>query len=207
MKNQFWKHRKIFMRYSKKHKKLFIHIPRCAGRSIVVAMKRHYGRKNVPLVPKAWTHSRLKDVRKNIDLSKYEKIAVVRNPWERMVSLYCFLKQKKAWWDTRKGKIIKIDKLPEFSDWLINYGKRSHNLRTTDIPQFDWISLDGKLAADHIIRYENLLNDVEKVFGFKDLPMTHKTEKGEWKLLYNDDSFEYVKRVFKKDVEEFKYDF
>ena len=201
MKNQFWKHRKIFMRYSKKNNKLLIHIPRCAGKSIVVAMEKHYQDTKKIL----WEHARLKDAKRKY--LKCEKIAVVRNPWERMVSLYCFIKQKKLWWDTRKGKIIKIDKLPEFTTWLIDYGKKSHNLVTTDIPQFDWISLKGKLAVDHIIRYENLHSDVKKVFGFDDLPMTHKTEKGEWKLLYNDDSFEYVKRVFKKDVEEFKYDF
>lgn len=166
-------------------------------------MKKHYGKKHVRHVPGAWEHSRIKDVKKNIDLSKYEKIAVVRNPWERLVSMYCFLDQFKPAFDTRKGKRIKD--MPEFTDWLINYGKKTHDLRTTDIPQFDWISLGGKLAVDHLIRFEKLSEGVKKAFGFDDLPVTHKTYYNNWKLFYNDESYNYVKKVFVKDIEEFGY--
>ncbi|MCP4651210.1 MAG: sulfotransferase family protein [PVC group bacterium] len=193
------------MRYSKKHKKLFVHIPRCAGKSIVVMMKSHY--KDVRLVNKSWTHSRLKDVRKNIDLSKYEKIAVVRNPWERMVSLYCFLRQRKAWFDTRKGKKVLNKNMPEFTDWLINYGKKSHNIKTSDTPQFDWVSLNGKVAVDHLIRYEKLEKGVKKAFGFCDLAESHTTYHSHWKTYYNEKSDKYIRRIFKKDIEVFGYEF
>ena len=186
------------MRISHKHKFIFIHIPRNAGRSIIVALKEKY-----PDVRRlAWSHARLKDVRRKVKLRNYWKVAVVRNPYERMVSLYCFLKQKKRFYETRKGKMKESKDMPEFTEWLLNLGKKSHNIRTSDTPQYDWI----RGYKVKIIRYENLVKDVKKIFGIK-LTMTHKTKHKHYRDYYDERSKAYIERVFKKDLKVFGYEF
>ena len=158
------------------------------------------------------TPARLKDVQKKVTLSKYKKIAVVRNPWARMVSMYCFLAQFKRMYETRDGvnrKGIGELELLGFSEWLLKYGKTSHGLATSDIAQCNWLTIDGKFAADRIIRYEHLVKDFEKHTGISKihLPITHHTAHRDYHEYYTGDARDFIYEHFKKDIKRFKYEY
>ena len=58
---------------------LFIHIPKTAGTSISATLN----------IPKDCEHRTLQQtIKKKSDLDKYYKVSFVRNPYDRMVSLY-----------------------------------------------------------------------------------------------------------------------
>ena len=65
------------------HKLIFVHIPKCAGRSICDIFNQrfdHYTAKYYELeFPKAWR--------------MYQKMSIVRNPYDRLVSLYIYIKK------------------------------------------------------------------------------------------------------------------
>lgn len=189
---------------TKKKKFLFVHIPRCAGKSIVTALKDKYGTRKM-----AWEHARIKDARFNI--KGYTKFCVVRNPWERMVSMWSFLCQFKPVYENRHNKRRKWDELRgnSFEWWLIHQGKRSHNLITSDIPQMSWMVKNGRFVMDHVIRFENLAEDFSDITGLPTdvLPVTHKTKHKTYQEYYTKDSREYVERVFASDIKKWGYTF
>jgi hypothetical protein len=196
------------VRVSKKANLLFIHIPKNAGRSIWELMER-----KCPDTKKiAWAHARLKDVHKR-KTNRYKRFGVVRNPWDRMVSLYHFLCQTKDSFMAYDYVEYPISLIPElgFEKWLLEYGKVSHRkqkLVLTKTPQYDWMTINGKLACD-VVRYENLKEDLKKIIDFKDseLEWKHKSKRGGYREMYNDKTKDFVAKYFKKDVEEFGYEF
>ena len=192
------------MTRTRKHKLLFIHIPRTAGRSISAALRRELDGTKV-----AWEHAKLKDA--NFNIRPYTKFCVVRNPWERLVSQWRYLIQEKKTYEPRNGHRRKVSELSEksFSWWLINHGKKSHNIVTSDTPQFSWMTKSGKFAMDHVIRFENLVEGFCGVTGLPadTLPITHKTEHCEYQKYYDKASREFVKRVFARDIKMWGYKF
>jgi len=191
---------------AKRNKLLFIHIPRNAGKSVVNAMKR--GCKGIKKVE--WEHARLKDIARKMDIKPYVKFAVVRNPWERMVSLWSFLSQHKLTYETRTDKVRDVKELEEigFSKWLLKYGKKSRGIVTTDTPQTNWLKVKGKIATNYIIKYENLQTGFKNVTGIDmKLPMTHKSSHKDYREYYTEESKAYIDKVFAEDIELFKYEF
>ena len=122
-----------------------------------------------------------------------------------------FLQTEKRTYETRHNKRRKASELPKmpFSWWLINHGKKSHNLITTDIPQMRWMTKNGRIVMDHVIRFENLVEGFCDVTGLPAdaLPITHKTEHNEYQKYYDKASREHVKRVFAKDIKRWGYKF
>lgn len=196
------------MRISKKANLLFCHLPKNAGRSIWELMERKY-----PDTKKIfWQHARLKDVPKK-KVKGYLRFGVVRNPWDRMVSLYHFLYQTKdsfMCYDFVERPTSIIPGLG-FEDWLLNYGKVAHRTQKlvfTKTPQFDWLTINGKLACE-VVRFENLKEDLKKIIDFEDneLEWKHKSKRGGYQEMYNDKTKDFIWKYFKKDIKRFKYEF
>lgn len=185
-------------------KLLFIHIPRNAGKSIASALRRELNGKKV-----AWEHAKLKDV--NFSTRGLTKFCVVRNPYERMVSLWKYIVHEKVTYEPRKGKRRKSSELEEigFSRWLIEYGKRSHDIVTTDTPQYSWMTRHGRIKMDHVIRFENLVEEFTQVTGLskKHLPQYHRTEHRAYQEYYTPESREFVDRLFAKDIKKWGFKF
>lgn len=191
------------MHASKKHKLLFVHIPKNAGKSIIMALDTQY--KDLKKI--AWGHARLKDVRYKIPLHKYKIIACVRNPWERMVSLYNFIAQHKKTYKTRRGIVRQAKELKDigFKKWLIKRGEKTNNLILTDIPQYAW--LKGPFNVN-CIRFESLANDFKKITNINmKLPVTHKSKHKHYREYYDDETNAYIERVFGYDIKLWGYEF
>lgn len=147
------------------------------------------------------------------------KFAFVRNPWDRVVSLYHHQTQKnptpfRHWiYD-----IVIRDGYPLYrkETWLptdntSSTGGTSQKWKS----QTDWlIDDDGSVCVDFIGRYENLQEDFDKackVIGIKTpkLPHANRSEsKAQYHSYYQDeDLIKIVADWHKKDIERFGYKF
>lgn len=169
---------------SYKHKCLFIHIPKVAGQSIELFFLNLSNldwstRENLLLKPnknpkkgpprlahlKSHEYIDLGHVSKN-DFNNFYKFSFVRNPWDRVVSLYKFSKINQSVSFKRFVKSI-LPKLVKDQEWF--YGK-----------QHDFIYHENQLNVDFVGKFENLHHDFSTVCNqlnitFEELPHKNKS--------------------------------
>jgi len=80
------------------------------------------------------------------------------------------------------------------------------------MPQVDWLTdHSGKILVDEIIHFENLeveFNEVlEKLGRNKTLPHVKKSNRGNYREYYDDETIEMVRNWFERDIEEFGYQY
>jgi hypothetical protein len=184
--------------YSEKHNVLFIHIPKNAGTSILNSLEiknaKHY-----PL-------SVLQGYMDKETFDNAIKIAVVRNPWERMVSYYRY----------RQLKNQDPKDFP-FSYWLRN-GAIQYNMGNFDMmPQCKWLnnvdSLDMPECIDYIFNYDLLDSqwkefcEIEKI-NAKPLKTLNTTGTYQLERYYKMiDDVILVGHYFRTDVANFDFEF
>jgi chondroitin 4-sulfotransferase 11 len=180
---------------------IFIHINKTAGTSIGKAI-------GLPLKD----HLTAKEIISKVGQDKWDaayKFTVVRNPWDKVVSLYEYRRRKnKTQIDSRK-----ID----FETWVkATYGENKDPFFYNNInsfqPQVDWLKdHQGKLSFDYAAKFESLNSDfdhIKAVIGIDaDLPHLNATNRASYQTYYNDDTREIVARWFHEDIEVFGYEF
>lgn len=179
----------------------FIHIPKTAGQSIQQALK---DQGSLEQNKKLWGHITLQTMVKNGLKDLKRTVSVVRNPYDRVFSVY-------HW--ALKRKYVKGLTFEEFV-------KKHHNTKSCNLyraghffkPQYDWVTSDIGLA-EHILRFEHLDSDFKafcKEVGLKNnLPHKNRNEtKPKVKLssVYTDETRELVAKAYAKDLEFFHYD-
>lgn len=106
-------------------KLMFLHVPKAAGKSIMEAfgLTKAGGMINRSIVDAVTTAQYFT----HIELSQYTKFAVVRNPWDRVVSLYHFRKKNNDLYNGYRGSnVFGGDKTtPEgtqlnFKEWVMD---------------------------------------------------------------------------------------
>jgi hypothetical protein len=134
----------------------------------------------------------------------YYKFGFVRNPWDRVVSLY----------RRREGLQLREEmSFPEFVDW-INYSSSTCLHPVPQTNQLDWfVDPHGNKLVDFIGRFENLEEDWAKVADIigadRALPHVNKNpgKKRSFQDYYDDRSREVIAQKFKIDIETFGYTF
>jgi hypothetical protein len=204
---------------SHQHKCLFVHIPKTAGRSIAAAL-------HVPWNGSA--HRTFQSYRRDIRLRDYFSFSVVRNPWDRFVSLYHHVQKA----NMHMGQPIQGPQgstLP-FASWLAyNYsyykGPFSENCDFGSYsqsagapfwftPQKRWL-LDehGKIGVHQVIKFENLNDELHKIFhrfGIEsDIPWTNKGNRvhKSYQEYYDPFTKNLVANLAAEDIEAFGYSF
>jgi len=185
--------------YSEKHNVLFVHIPKNAGTSIIDSLDMHSTKvKHYPL-------SVLQSYMDKETFDKSIKIAVIRNPYERMVSYYRY----------RQNKSQDPLNYP-FHLWLRN-GKIQYNMLSYDcLPQIKWCtkedSVDLPKDIDYILNYEKLdeqwkeLCEIEKL-NVKPLQKLNTSGQYDYVKYYKiTEDAVLVNNIFKADCQLFGYD-
>jgi len=150
-----------------KHKCIFIHIPRCGGTSIEIAMcgKNWF---NVERSTKHLIASTAKKIYKPY-WNDYFKFSFVRNPWDRMVSLAKYPNCYKV--NLNNEKLVGINEyLTKFPE--IEVDNRSESRNDTFHPVKNSVYLNIlNVELDFIGRFENLNEDFEFIYkSIGDIP-------------------------------------
>lgn len=218
---------------SHKYKFIFVHIPKTAGMSIKnslinvlgdldiltgpqLDLKRtqqiSYVLKNQDINVSAHT-STSNATRQMLDGKEYFKFAFVRNPWDRLVSLYFYLKETSVY-------NIPCDNPPSFNQWILSDLDKFKDdmplsvlLRHKKRPQLEWITNQkGNISVDFIGKFENIKNDFNTFLDKCNIPHVpllneNKTKHDHYTKYYTMESIKKVSNWYKKDISYFNYKF
>lgn len=181
--------------YSTKYNLTFIHIPKNAGTSIneILEIPPEHRGHNYP---------------KELERRKCISFCIIRNPWDRMVSLYRFRKKK------GHDKIIFKEKDYSFKEWLFNQNVSQIAGKMEWENQVNIIcDKNSKLLVDYVLKYENLVEEW-KNFGdllglsFSKIPHFNSSgEKKDYKEYYDSETRSFISKKFIKDIQMLDYEF
>ena len=199
---------------------VFVHIPKCAGSSIEEALNIDYDTglrsadgircsqlqisniddlQNVERIytkntsPQHLPASVLKKIIPHI-FEEYTKFAVVRNPYDRIVSEYLYTKHK--YHMTFDNFIKYVFNLPKFE----RHVEFDSHMNT----QSSFVYESNKLLVDKIFKFEN----VNDVFNWLQLPEIHINSTNRttpWQEYYTPELMQLVYNFYKQDFDNFNY--
>jgi len=190
-----------------KHQCIFIHIPKNAGTSVKksLGLDSHIGHQ-----PLSWYQ--------NIDPIKcknYFKFCFVRNPWDRLVSSFFYLKNKKS--TTNNSFMLQefVSRFSSFDEFVLNWLNPENIYKDkTFFPQHYFMrDRMGMLCMDFVGRVENIQNDLDIVLDH--LGITHnillqhvnKSERDSYRKYYTTKSKRIVEMAYSEDIALFNYKF
>lgn len=203
-----WLHDHVFRthaktsKYLKEFECLFIHIPKCGGNSIY---------KGVFKVERDMAHLKAFDYLILLGESEYNslfKFTFVRNPWDRLVSAYFFLKQGKySKWFYRN-----IGNFESFDDFVKKWVTFS-NIRRNQVffPQTEFITIGNEVRVDFIGKCEQMYTDIQYVSDRIGVDFEYRKDNTSkhlnYRELYSKKSRDIVFQVYREDIKKLKYEF
>jgi len=216
---------------SHKHKFIFVHIPKCAGSSIAKCLMQYYGYNSKPksVDPNECAmfrcdpryanadnldqHDQYNKIKQyfeqnNYNINDYFSFSFVRNPWERRVSQFEYVKrmhkEKKEEW-TRKWKGLSFKEyIQQQKDCQLNW------VSECALPQTS--SKKHDVAVNYVGRCENLQEDFNNIcdkieIPHQEVPHVNKTKHKEYTEYYDDETRAIAKENAARDIEYFGYKF
>lgn len=179
---------------------IFIHIPKNAGTFFTEIIK-NLDNNYIEIFNEFDGHQMAKDCMYIFEkYPDYTRVAITRNIFSRMVSIYFYTIQTKQCYLYNK---VKKYTFTEFVNYVMdNYGCVNN--------QIDYIlSNDGRVIINEILRFEHLEEDIRRLFiklGLdKYLPKINFARKNksvhdDYKTYYNDELYDTVSKIFIKDL-------
>jgi len=180
------------------HQTIFVHIPKTAGKSITKLFKdaiityKHPAPHQEELYQKHWT--------------KYYTFTCIRNPFDRFVSWYFFMRKRYKEGNTQLAPQLATKY--NFSDFIHNILELEKPCLETIKPLSHWFSKG--YSYDYIIRYENLSTDIEyiqKKMSLPNIQCINKTERKPYREYYDKSTIKKMSEYYKKDLERFNYEY
>jgi hypothetical protein len=194
----------------KEGKFIFIHIPKTGGLSLTRALLGSEFNKHV-------TAKRFQLLLPEDEFKNYFKFCIVRNPWDRVVSAFLYLKKGGL---TESNLIFSqraLQGINTFDDFVKNYLlKKLHEkgVYTHFIPQYKFVcDQKGQLLVDYIGRFEEYDQSCAYIFsrlGIKQPEVKKENankERSHYREYYTPETIEIVRKIYKKDIDLFKYEF
>jgi len=198
---------------SSKYPLIFVHVPKTAGSSVNDVLEINNKRTG---------HKTLKEIQNNIDLdiyNKYTKFSIIRNPFDRMVSLYSYrIKNKDNW--VSYGFPNKKRKEVTFEWWFWNFDIHLHMISSPPMQSMSCydclIDNTRELGVDYALRFEYLEEDWNNMFEVLDLkapklPNKNKSKHKHYSEYYNcstgDVIKSFIEQRFHNDFKHFGYKF
>lgn len=196
----------------------FIHLPKTGGTSIAKTI----GLKNYTHI-KAWEviASEKKDL-----LKKNYSFGVVRNPFDRFLSLYNYARLDQSFYHDNivepensyfprhlDYKLLKNSSINEAVQFLKEKKLRHDAEWNQWEPQYTWLynKKGRKQLVNKVYKFENLnelKSDLNTMgFSIKSFPILNTSSKGDYRKLINNDSKKELEEFYKIDLELFNYQF
>ena len=182
------------MIYSNSNKFMFYHIPKTAGTSLHTVLKTYAvgPHVNEPHLTRVRSHVGVEPTWDKYKGSEYFSFAIVRNPYDRMFSLYNFLKRRRVIKETLEEFINKMDREPS---------------------QFKLLNYNGVVPLSFVGKFENLEEDFNFIADkinikerYKDLPKLFKAvNNGNYKEQINNELKAIIDEKHHDDFINFNY--
>jgi hypothetical protein len=197
------------MRASTRLKFVFISNPKCASTSLRKALDAHSNIRANPRSPRRpLSHHASARVVKAMfteqgrDWSEYFSFTTIRNPWARVASLYHYARKQPR--SVAHEAAIQARNIAEF---LVSDGF-ADTARTLDYMAHD---KDGALLVDRVYKVETLaesLPEIEARLGFElEVPHLNASSNRDYRAIFDDESVEKVRQLFRSDIEAGQYQF
>lgn len=207
---------------SHKHKCIFVHIPKTGGASfenviwplrsdkVVENLRKGFVK---PYYNKYQTgglqHLTSRQIKEEVGATvfdAYYKFTIVRNPWEKAVSQYSYMIQKRE----NLRRFIGMTTRTSFRKYLNLILEKEH---VQWMKQVDFIyDANGQSMVDNIIRFENIdqgFHSIIKHLGIPhtSLPHINKSKRKHYTKYYDQESIQIVADLYKEDIEAFNYNY
>ena len=201
------------------HNFLFCHIGKTAGSSIANALapfshpmkkdriSKIRSRLALPQKPENVyfpVHSSCAYAAKRLPDELYEglfKFAIVRNPWDRIVSLYHYILMNE-----KHHRHAKVSAMRDFDAFVRYEAKRGKFFLHQSL-----CGADGELVVDFVGKFENLSSDFDRICKKLDIsasiPHKNKSVHKPYQEYYSKEAEDIVSQVWKRDIELFDYRF
>ncbi|MEZ0186525.1 MAG: sulfotransferase family 2 domain-containing protein [Candidatus Reddybacter sp.] len=187
---------------------IFVHIPKCGGISLAQSILGH-------CVP----HSTITDYQIMFGeriFNSYFKFTFTRNPWDRLVSAYFFLKD--GGFDSTDKALLTpfIEQHPTFNHFVeYLYYHREYLQLTHFAPQSKWIKTpSGKIPFDYIGKLENLGESVREIksnlgidYDVNPSKVNSSTRNSDFREYYTKETRDMLAELYQEDIKLLGYHF
>jgi hypothetical protein len=159
-----------------------------------------------------YEHARWRDWNEDIR-NNYKGVAIVRNPWDRVVSRYFFLYKVMYIEKTQPEDYGDASSFEAFLEERHKWGNEEymwHRAIRNWYPAYDHVCDDEDKVRCDILRFENYNEDVKLYFNTLTNPEPRNVtavNKGSYKDLYTPETIQIVADWYKKDIDYWGYDF
>jgi hypothetical protein len=206
-------------------KYIFIHIPKTGGTSMALALEGRAQKDDIMLgdTPKAkrrrsrvdpaqaagrlWKHSTLADIDGLVtpaQISEYFTFTLIRNPWDRVVSYYHWLREQSF-----DHPAVRLSKTHDFSAF-INHAHTRLSLKAAPY-SFYMTDFRGREACNAYIRLEYFEQDSAPLWdhlGFQlELGHTNRSNRVGYHRYYSKQDARLIAEICAQDVERFGYSY
>jgi hypothetical protein len=213
------------MPISHTHRFIYIHVPKCAGASVIKALAA--AGTNLELHGEASADERIRFKQTHLQhataevlrgqltpdtWNSYFKFSIVRNPWDWLVSLYHFHYRKTL--STTNTSVLSgaatNEKIQRFQSWATAICRIAMN-RPKRGATYYLTGGEGEIIVDYVARYENLAVEFSKIcsqVGISAvLPHINSSKHVHYRDYYDAALAGLVATTYERDIESFGYSF
>ncbi len=192
------------------HRAIFAHIPKTGGSTITSILGRGHLFQRVEVDPHTKGHTsifRQLEVAGE-EVQDYYKFAFVRNPWDRLVSAYHYIIE-------RRTDLTAVTAYATFDDFIAAFSQQPelffdiYYFQTQHSFLFDD---QGQTPIDFFGRFENFGEDLQHVLQHLSVQKTlvrhrKRSKRTDYRDYFNDQSRDAVAKIYQQDIDTFEYTF